>query len=402
MAPLKNNVWLHRFSWALAIATLFLVALGGVVTTKGVGMAVPDWPTTYGHHMFFFPFSQWYAGIFDEHSHRVWASIVGILAAVFAIWCWARDTSGRPRWMGIVLIVIGLSLVGVRKPLMFVVVALACVGVLIWSVRNAIHDDNRLRWLAAIMFAAVIIQGTLGGLRVVLDVHGWGKEFGIFHGILAQLFFVLVCSLVLVTSKWWQRVQRSELTIDSGARIRTIVLVATGLVLVQLLLGATMRHQHQGLAVPDFPLAYGKVWPAIDPSSVEIYNARRLEAAGEHPITAFHIVAHMLHRFTGMGILLAIVTSTVVVWRRTKPGSILRKYAVAWCAVACVQVTLGILTILSQRKVDVTTTHVALGAITFALGFLMVLVTGRVAAMKRSGADALAPVVATAGELKAA
>src|SRR5687768_12200721 len=86
MVPTRNNRWLHCFALGLAVATLFLVALGGVVTTKGVGMAVPDWPTTYGHHMFFFPFSHWYAGIFDEHSHRVWASIVGILAAVFAIW----------------------------------------------------------------------------------------------------------------------------------------------------------------------------------------------------------------------------------------------------------------------------------------------------------------------------
>src|SRR6185503_8832994 len=73
-----NNVWLHRFACGLAFATLFLVALGGVVTTKGVGMAVPDWPTTYGEHMFLFPPSKWMAGIFDEHSHRLWASLVGL------------------------------------------------------------------------------------------------------------------------------------------------------------------------------------------------------------------------------------------------------------------------------------------------------------------------------------
>jgi len=81
MVRSTNNVWLHRFACALAFATLLLVGLGGVVTTKGVGMAVPDWPTTYGDHMFFFPPSKWMAGIFDEHSHRLWASLVGMLAA---------------------------------------------------------------------------------------------------------------------------------------------------------------------------------------------------------------------------------------------------------------------------------------------------------------------------------
>jgi cytochrome c oxidase assembly protein subunit 15 len=397
----KNNVWLHRFAWALAVATLFLVALGGVVTTKGVGMAVPDWPTTYGHHMFFFPFSQWYAGIFDEHSHRVWASIVGILAAVFAIWCWARDTSGRARWIGIALMIVGLGLVGAHKPTMFVIVAFACLGFLVWSIRKAIRDDNRLRWLAAIMFAAVIIQGTLGGLRVVLDVHGWGTEFGIFHGILAQLFFGLVCALVLITSQWWKRANSSELTFEAASRTRSMLLVATALVFGQLLLGATMRHQHQGLAVPDFPLAYGKLWPSTDPSSVELYNARRLEAAGEHPITSVHIVVHMLHRFTGVAVLMAIVASAVVIWRTTQRDSLLRRFAAAWCVVAIVQVTLGILTILSQRKVDVTTAHVALGAITFALGSLMVLVTRRMAVAK-AVVRATAATEARAGEWKPA
>jgi cytochrome c oxidase assembly protein subunit 15 len=371
-----------------------------VVTTKGVGMAVPDWPTTYGHHMFFFPFAHWYAGIFDEHSHRVWASIVGILGAVFALWCWARDSSGRARWIGIALIVSGLGLVGVRKPTIFVIVALACIGVLAWSVRMARRDENRLRWLAAIMFAAVIIQGTLGGLRVILN-DGWGKEFGIFHGVLAQFFFVLVCALVLITSQWWQRANASELSLEAASRTRSMLLVATALVLGQLLLGATMRHQHQGLAVPDFPRAYGKLWPSIDPSSVELYNAQRLEAAGEHPITSFHIVVHMLHRFTGFAVLLAIVASALVIWRATQRGSILRKFAAAWCVVAIVQVTLGILTILSQRKVDVTTVHVALGAITFAMGSMMVLVTRRLAAVKRKIPARAAPEM-HAGELKPA
>ena len=82
MARSIDNVWLHRFACALALATLFLVALGGVVTTKGVGMAVPDWPTTFGENMFLFPYSKWVGGVFDEHTHRLVAAWVGMLTPI--------------------------------------------------------------------------------------------------------------------------------------------------------------------------------------------------------------------------------------------------------------------------------------------------------------------------------
>ena len=376
----NNNVWLHRFACALALATLFLVALGGVVTTKGVGMAVPDWPTTYGEHMFLFPPSQWMAGIFYEHSHRLWASLVGLLAAVFAIWTWARGSTGLARWLGITVMMAALALMGMRTPMMFVAMACACVGVIGYAIFRAQRQADRLRWLGVMAFAAVIIQGVLGGLRVLLDEHGWGTEFGIFHATLAQLFFLLVCSLALITSKWWADANRDELNFSPGLRLRRLLTLTTVLILGQLLLGATMRHQHQGLAVPDFPLAHGKIWPATDAASVAGYNAQRLEMGGENPITAFHIVVHMLHRLNGLVVLLAIIGCTVAVWKTTARGSALRQVAAVWCAVAFLQVTLGILSIWSQRKVDVTTAHVAVGALTFALGWMSVLVTRRLAA----------------------
>jgi heme a synthase len=396
MTDTNNNVWLHRFACALAIATLFLVALGGIVTTRGVGMAVPDWPTTYGHHMFFFPWSHWYAGIFDEHSHRVWASIVGILAAVFAIWAWARDSRGAQRWWGIAAMVAGLGLVGVRTPAMFVVVACLCVAAIAWMIPRALREDRPLRWLGAVMFAAVIIQGVLGGLRVVLDVHGWGTEFGIFHAVLAQIFFLFVCSLVLITSKWWARANRNELNAAAASRLRSVFVVATLLILMQILFGATMRHLHQGLAVPDLPLAYGKVWPATDEASVATYNAHRLEAAGEQPITPFHIVTHMLHRYTGVLAWLAIAWCVVVAWRNTVGGSIVRKLTLLWFVVASTQVTLGVLSILSQRKVDVTTAHVAVGALTLTLGWIVVLAAARLTAPRLATAVQNEPALGTA------
>ena len=138
-----------------------------------------------------------------------------------------------------------------------------------------------------------------------------------------------------------------------------------------------MRHQHAGLAVPDFPLAYGKLWPATDPLSLASYNQQRLEVAGEEPITAFTIVMHMLHRFTGILILLMIVLAAIRTFRNDSATAALRRLTGAWLALALVQVALGILTIWSQRKVDVTTAHVAVGALTFVVGWLLVLVSTR-------------------------
>ena len=81
-----------------AVCTLLLICLGGVVTSKGVGMAVPDWPTTFGYNMFFFPFSKWVGGIFYEHTHRLVASAVGFLTVILAVWLWLKEERRWLRW----------------------------------------------------------------------------------------------------------------------------------------------------------------------------------------------------------------------------------------------------------------------------------------------------------------
>src|ERR1700732_409805 len=78
--------WLNRFAWLTAVATLFLICSGGMVTSKGVGLAVPDWPTTFGYNMFLFPVSQWVGGIFFEHTHRLIASAIGFMTIILAVW----------------------------------------------------------------------------------------------------------------------------------------------------------------------------------------------------------------------------------------------------------------------------------------------------------------------------
>src|SRR3982751_2091754 len=148
----RGYKWLHRFAWFTTIATLFLICSGGMVTSKGVGLAVPDWPTTFGYNMFLFPASRWIGGIFFEHTHRLIASSVGFLTIILAVWLWFSESR---RWV-------------------------------------------RMLGLTAVL--AVILQGVLGGLRVTM----LKDEIGIFHACLAQAFFGLVVIIALVTSRSWR------------------------------------------------------------------------------------------------------------------------------------------------------------------------------------------------------
>jgi heme a synthase len=309
-ASSTTNVWLHRYAVLTAVATLCLLGVGGVVTSKGVGMAVPDWPTSYGYNMFALPFKFWTGGALYEHSHRLVASGVGFLTTILAVWLWFAEPQ---RW---------------------------------------------LRWLGVIAFFSVVLQGVLGGLRVVL----FKDEIGIFHATLAQLFFVLVCSIALFTSRSWQE-QGTPTAVP-----RRLVLATTILILCQLILGATMRHQHAGLAIPDFPLAYGKLWPAMDADSVAHYNQQRVEFVAANPITAFQIALQMAHRLMAMVILGCVC---VVTWRAR------RRLAFVWLGLILAQVALGAWTIWSNKAADVATAHVLVGALSLVTGALWCIICFR-------------------------
>src|SRR5258706_1155781 len=101
MTQSHGNRWLSRYAAFTAVATLVLICAGGLVTSHGVGMAVPDWPNTYGYNMFLIPVSQWIGGIFYEHTHRLLASFVGLLTTVLAVWLWVRETREAVRWAGV-------------------------------------------------------------------------------------------------------------------------------------------------------------------------------------------------------------------------------------------------------------------------------------------------------------
>src|SRR5664279_5135778 len=246
----QSNPWLFRFAVLTAFVTFLLIGLGGLVTSHGAGMSVPDWPNTYGYNMFAFPVSKWVGGIFYEHTHRLLASAVGLLTTILAVWLWLADSR---QWM---------------------------------------------KWLGVAAFLGVVTQGILGGLRVTLHMD----SLGVFHATVAQLFFILVCAIALFTSRFWRTLGAGKKNFFVSGRLLTLVLVTTVLIFLQLIIAATMRHQHAGLAISDFPLAHGKIWPVTDPAAVASYNANRVSVTEEAPITAFQIQLQMAHRVVALAI----------------------------------------------------------------------------------------------------
>lgn len=290
------------------MATLGLIALGGLVTSHGAGMAVPDWPTTYGYNMFLFPVSQWVGGIFYEHTHRLYASGVGLLTVILAVWLHLKAADRR--------------LV-------------------------------RLGWLAVVL---VMIQGLLGGLRVSL----MKDQIGVLHASLAQAFLGLLVLIAVLTSQGWQRWR--DFGPQISPKLAWWVGVATVMIFAQLILGAAMRHQHAGLAVPDFPLAYGRVWPPTDEAFIQRVNALRSDVRDFHPVTATHIYLHMAHRIFGIATAVVVVVAAGRLGRAAGADSIAMRLSVLWRGLILVQILLGASTVWFNKAADIATMHVVTGA----------------------------------------
>lgn len=327
------------FAYAVltAVSAFFLLLSGGLVTSKGVGMTVPDWPTTYGYNMFLFPISRWTGGIFYEHSHRLIASGVGLLTVILAVILWFAEPR---KWV---------------------------------------------RMLGYIAVAAVIVQGVLGGLRVTMIKD----EIGIFHGMLAQAFISLLVVIAVVTS---------EAFTTGGARWRwhapgllRWAVVLTVLIYLQLAIGATMRHEHAGLAIHDFPLAYGQVWPVLNADQLAAINAQRV-VSGEVPTTIGHIHLQMLHRLMAVVIFIVVI---VYAWLARGAAMGVRLASRWWVFLLLIQICLGGWTVLSNKAADITTAHVAVGALALFLGviqcFLLAAFSPRAAELRRETAHASEP-----------
>ncbi|HSI84388.1 MAG: heme A synthase [Candidatus Methylacidiphilales bacterium] len=320
-SPSHRLTGLHRYALFLALAAFILITSGGIVTSHNAGMAVPDWPNSFGYNMFLLPVSKWFSelGIIQEHTHRLIASYVGMFTIAFLVYIYWKDGRG---WM---------------------------------------------RMLGVLALAAVIIQGVLGGLRV-LNVN---TDFGVVHGCLAQAFFTLICLMALFTSPWWVNtsVEQARRGAPVPAYVPRFLVVLTAAIFLQLTLGATMRHAHigkahLGLAVPDFPLAYGQLWPDTSPAALEKINAPRdNEPEAIFPITKSLIHIHMTHRI--MAVLLVLGTGTYCVIMLSQPclPGVLRRSALIWVTLVFLQFCLGAATIWTGKAADVATMHVAVGTL---------------------------------------
>ena len=320
----KYNPALFWFAVLTAVATFLLIGLGGLVTSHEAGMSVPDWPTSYGYNMFALPIKFWTGGAFFEHTHRLLASAVGLLTTILAVWLWLKDPR---KWM---------------------------------------------KWLGVAAFLLVIAQGVLGGLRVTMHMD----SLGIFHGVLAQSFFVLTCAIALFTSRWWQN-SSAEKQISVPRGLRSHVLYVTILIFLQLLIAATMRHQHAGLAISDFPLAHGKIWPDTSAEAVARYNAQRVEINNVNPITAFQVELQMIHRLVAYAIFLGVAAAAMLARKKLGGRDWLTKFAFFWLVLLALQIALGAATIWSNKAADIATAHVMVGALSLVTGALWWLVAAR-------------------------
>ncbi|QOV91315.1 COX15/CtaA family protein [Humisphaera borealis] len=429
------NRSLHRIAIATALATFPLIFMGGLVTTKGAGMSVPDWPNSYGYNMFLFPPNQWVGGILYEHTHRLMGTVVGFLSIVLALFAFgpARTLASRRRLRiatvitsiaAFVLLLILVVIKGARAPHVadvftrvshaFVVALGAALVLGVASLARHREPRRWLRWVCVGVLAAVIFQGVLGGLRVVLVE----LDLAVIHGCFAQAFFCFVAFVILATSRLWDRLANvlstdaptpvseriheypdpltrgtataGRPTAESGVldyvrpgvfnsasnfhvprSFARLAVVAVAVVYLQLIIGATMRHYDAGLAIPDLPLHYGKVLPPTNDTTLAEANLMRANSGSPdlRPVTLTQIWFHVGHR---AGAVLVTIVLGLLIWRSLRDRELhfaARNPALILIPLLLTQLTLGILTVLLHKPADIASLHVAVGALVLVTTF---------------------------------
>lgn len=195
--------WLARFAAVDALAAFILLVVGGLVTSLEAGLAVPDWPNSFGYNMFLLPLSHMEGGVYFEHYHRLFGSLVGLATLVLMVWTLLKDPRGAAKMTAV----------------------------------------------AAFVF--VVAQGILGGMRVTgratlsqTDVEP-NLALAFVHGVTGQMFVALLAAFACVLSARWTSGEPARASSKPGSP-RLISSVLLGFLLLQLLLGSATRHFDQG------------------------------------------------------------------------------------------------------------------------------------------------------------
>jgi heme a synthase len=329
----------------LACATFPLVWVGGLVTTTDAGMAVPDWPNTYGYNLLLYPWYTWLVGpwdLFIEHGHRLLASAVGMLTIALLVVLWRSDNR---RWM---------------KTLGFVALGL------------------------------VIFQGVLGGMRVLLNE----RTLALLHGCTGPLFFAFTVAMVVFTSRTWH----TACTSDAGAtgsasaalaygnaatRMRLIAIVTALFAYLQIMLGAALRHMPVDAQPSTFTLAIKSHLFLAAVLTVHILllaafvfvSARRIQPLAGITCALVTLVGCQIALGTGTWI----VKYSVPVW------------AAAWIGPSSGAVEDG-----GSLQTHVITAHVALGSLIFGTAVALALY------VQRLQTDVASPRQIVRGQMEAA
>ena len=284
---------LHRYAILCVGATLCLIFVGGLVTSTGSALAVPDWPLAFGHLI-----PKLEGGVRFEYGHRVAAGLVSLMTLGLALWMWRAER----RW---------------------------------W-----------VRWLALGAFGLVITQAILGGITVLFQLP---LLIAVTHAATAQAFFCVMVALAAITNPQFGAAS-TDPSLAPPTGLTRLAALTTATIYLQILIGAVMRHLGAGLAIPDFPLSYGRLIPPLDSGFVMINFA---------------------HRCGALIVAILIATTTVRVLRSTPRDPWLTQPAWGLLALLVLQITLGALTIWSRRAVLPTTAHVATGAAVLATSLLL-------------------------------
>lgn len=314
------NDSLRLYTRFLVLLTFFLIFAGGMVTSTGSGLAVPDWPLSYG--MLFPPMV---GGVFYEHGHRLVATTVGLLTTILLIWVFKSEL--RPKVKKLVLV----------------------------------------SWIA------VCLQGVLGGLTVKFLLP---LAVSTAHAIMGQTFFLLTIIIAYCYSKEDKdRFKNFNLEKLPITKVRTRAKLFLGLIYVQLLLGAVQRHAEAGLAVPDFPTMGGHYFPTWD-ILIQNVNIMRYNMDLD-PVSSLQVGLNLAHRF---GALVVLVCTFLFVYTTRKELEDFKKALqtlYTLLGLVLLQVLLGITVIWTEKHSFITSLHVVIGALILGLSLLFLLRTSR-------------------------